>query len=115
MKITSSHLARPDSHLDPVGDAAQNTQRMRVGMIGLAAVLLLIGLAAALFATVSPERQVAAVGAANADVVANMVSSNSADAALAAREPLAELGVAPSAAGTNAMDVADNRTATPVR
>lgn len=71
---------------------------MRVGMIGLAAVLLLIGLAAAIFSTANHERQVAAVGSANADVVADMVSGNTADAATAVREPLAELGVAPSAA-----------------
>lgn len=78
-------------------DAAQTTQRARVGMIGLAAILLLIGLAAAFAATVSHERAVSVVGAANAEVVANMVADNAADAAQAAREPLAQLGVAPSA------------------
>ena len=79
-------------------DPAQSTQRARVGMIGLAAVLLLIGLASAIFATMNHERQVAAIGSARADVVATMVSGNSADAqAGATKEPLAELGVAPSA------------------
>lgn len=63
-------------------------------MIGLAAVLLLIGLAAAIFATVSRDRQVSAIGSARPDVVATMVSGNTTDAA---KEPLAELGVAPSA------------------
>lgn len=97
-------------------DAAQATQRMRVGMIGLAAVLLLIGLAAAIFATATHERQVSAVGAANADVVANMVSGNSADAALVAREPLAVLGVAPGAASdANASDPLDNRSGAATR
>ncbi|MDX5984013.1 hypothetical protein [Sphingomonas echinoides] len=69
-------------------------QRAKVGMIGLAAVLLLIGLAAAIFATVSRDRQVSAIGSARPDVVATMVSGNSTDSA---KEPLAELGVAPSA------------------
>jgi hypothetical protein len=67
-------------------DPTQTMQRAKVGMIGLAAVLLLIGLAAAIFATVSRDRQVSAIG--------TMVSGNSTDSA---KEPLAELGVAPSA------------------
>lgn len=76
-------------------------------MIGLAAVLLLIGLASAIFATANHDRQVAAIGSARPDVVANMVSSNSVDPA-GTKEPLAELGVAPSAATAddNASDVA---------
>lgn len=112
MKMMPPDLARSQT----ARDAAQATQRMRVGMIGLAAVLLLIGLAAAIFATALRERQVPTVGAANADVVANMVSSNSADAALAAREPLAELGVAPSAAvAPDAVSPVDNRTAAAAR
>ena len=78
-------------------DAAQTTQRFRVGMIGLAAVLLFIGLAAAIFATANHDRQVVAVGSARADVVANIVSGDAASGAAANREPLAELGVAPSA------------------
>lgn len=93
MKIVTPQLARRDH----ARDTAQTTQRARVGMIGLAAVLLLIGLAAAIFSTASRERPVPVVGAANAEVVANMVASNASDAALAAREPLAQLGVAPSA------------------
>lgn len=79
-------------------DTAQTTHRARVGMIGLAAILLLIGLAAAFVATVSREQPAAVAGAANAEVVANMVASNAADPAQAG-EPLAQLGVAPSAAG----------------
>ena len=66
-------------------------------MIGLAAVLLLIGLASAIFATANHDRQVAAIGSARPDVVANMMSDNGADPATT-KEPLAELGVAPSAA-----------------
>lgn len=108
MKILSKDLARPDA----TGDAAQTTQRMRVGMIGLAAVLLLIGFAAAMFATVTHERSAPAIGAANSETVANMVAGNM----LAAREPLAELGVAPSATvDANATDALDNRAAAPTQ
>lgn len=83
-------------------DAAQTTQRFRVGMIGLAAVLLLIGLAAAIFSTANHDRQVIAIGSARADVVANISGDASATGAAANREPLAELGVAPSAEVENA-------------
>ena len=83
----------------PSRDAGQTTQRVKVGMIGLAAVLLLIGLAAAIFATMNHDRAIAAIGSARPEVVSAIVSGNSADpAAAATKEPLAELGVAPSAA-----------------
>jgi hypothetical protein len=78
-------------------DPAQTSQRVKVGMIGLAAVLLLIGLAAAIFSTASKEPPLAVVGGARPEVVANMAAGN---AALPidgpSNEPLAELGVAPS-------------------
>lgn len=67
-------------------------------MIGLAAVVLLIGLASAIFSTVSREPPVEAVGAARPEVVANM--ANGAPSPTPTNEPLAELGVTPSAAGT---------------
>lgn len=80
-------------------DPGQTTQRVKVGIIGLAAVLLLIGLAAAIFSTVSKEKPLAVAGGARADVVANMVSGNDSDPAdTKTNEPLAELGVAPSTA-----------------
>ena len=70
-------------------DPGQTTQRVRVGIIGLAAVLLLIGLAAAIFSTVSKEKPLAVAGGAHADVVANMVSGNdSAQADTPTNEPL---------------------------
>lgn len=95
-------------------DPGQRTQRVKVGMIGLAAVLLLIGLAAAIFATANRDRQVAAIGSARADVVANLISDNGADpAAATAREPLAELGVAPSAATPDANDMQAGGRSTP--
>jgi hypothetical protein len=80
-------------------DPAQTTQRVKVGIIGLAAVLLFIGLAAAIFSTVSKEKPLAVAGGARADVVANMVAGNdTASAETPTSEPLAELGVAPSTA-----------------
>ena len=90
MKMTVQH---------PTREAGQTTQRVKVGMIGLAAVLLLIGLAAAIFATMNHDRDVAAIGSARPEVVSAIVSGNSADpAGSGTKEPLAELGVAPSAA-----------------
>ncbi len=77
-------------------DPSQNMQRIKVGMIGLAAVVLLIGLASVIIGSASRERPVATAGAAQADVVANMGVSNMTGVA-GAGEPLAEMGVAPSA------------------
>lgn len=71
----------------------QTIQRVKVGMVGLAAVILLIGLASAIFSMANRERPVAAVAAGNMAGVARP-SANAADPA---DEPLAELGVAPSA------------------
>ncbi|MES1970997.1 MAG: hypothetical protein V4472_00970 [Pseudomonadota bacterium] len=80
-------------------DPAQRSQRVKVGMIGLAAVLLLIGLAAAIFSTANRERPLIVVGGAHPDVVAAMAAGNAAlPSATPSNEPLAELGVAPSAA-----------------
>ena len=64
-------------------------QRVKVGMIGLAAVVLLIGLASAIIGSATRDRPGSAMGSSPA-VVANMIGSNQ-----AAAEPLAELGVAP--------------------
>lgn len=73
-------------------------QRVRVGVIGLAAVLLIIGLSATIFSVVNRERPVAAIGAPKSDVAANLVISNStAPGAAATGEPLAEMGVTPQA------------------
>lgn len=91
---------------DPNLDRAQTTQRVKVGMIGLAAVLLLIGLAAAIFSTASRERAVA--GGANPDVVANLTIGNDIAAMGDGSEPLADLGVAPSTSSGNSSAVASN-------
>lgn len=80
--------------------AEQARQRLRVGMIGLAAVVLLIGLASAIFSTVNRERPVVAVGAAKPDVVANMAAPGAMPSPASTNEPLAELGVTPGTATT---------------
>jgi hypothetical protein len=81
-----------------VRDSIQTVQRVKVGVIGLATVLLLIGLAAAIFGIVSRERPGTAVGAPKADVAANLTMSNGASpATVPTSEPLAELGVATAA------------------
>lgn len=75
-------------------------QRVRVGMTGLASVLILIGLASAVFNSASKEPAVAAVGTAKPAIVANM--TDMADGNSTAEEPLAELGLAPKAEVDNA-------------
>lgn len=76
-------------------------QRVRVGMTGLALVMVLIGLASAIFSSANHDAPVSAVGASNAAIVANIADSPA--RAIVAREndePLAELGVAPSSGAT---------------
>jgi len=86
-----------------VRDSIQTMQRVKVGVIGLATVLLLIGLAATIFQIVSREKPGTAAGAPKADVAANLTSANGAVLnAAPASEPLAELGVAPAASPTPA-------------
>jgi hypothetical protein len=83
--------------MKPAQEPTQTMHRVRVGMIGLALVVLLIGLASAIFSVANREEPVAATGAPNAETVANMASLDNGAADVA--EPLAELGVAPSTAG----------------
>jgi hypothetical protein len=74
------------------GEQAQMMQRIRVGLIGLAAVVLLIGLASAIIGSATTDPATT-----NAAVDVNMVlpaSNTLADEG----EPLADLGAAP---GTN--------------
>ena len=75
-------------------------QRVRVGMTWLAMVLVLIGLASAIFSSASREEPVAAGGASNALVVANITDGIA--NTTGKDEPLAELGVAPSAGAPDA-------------
>ena len=69
-------------------------QRVKVGVIGLAAVMLLIGLASIIIGSATRERPVSVIGAPQPAVVANMALDNG---SVPVGEPLAELGVAPSA------------------
>jgi hypothetical protein len=86
------------SHTDPA--PADQNRRIRVGMIGLAAVVLLIGLASAIFSSVNHDRPVTAVGTAKQEVVVNMAAPGAQPSAVPSNEPLAELGVTPGAAGS---------------
>lgn len=79
-------------------EQTQAMQRVTVGMTGLAVVLLLIGLASAIFSSASREAPVSAVGAAKPDVVANLTMGNAIIPEEAVKEPLAEIGVTPSTA-----------------
>lgn len=76
-------------------DHAQAMQRIRVGMTGLAAVILLMVLSFAIFSSANREAPVSAAGASNASVVANLTGSDNVAADRMRDEPLAELGVAP--------------------
>jgi cobalamin synthase len=82
--------------LGPPQDHAQAMQRIRVGMTGLAAVVLLMVLAFAVFSQANREAPVSAAGASNASVVANLTGVDNVAADRTRDEPLAELGVAPS-------------------
>lgn len=72
-------------------------------MTGLAVVLVLILLASALVGFARNDAPVSAIGAANADTVANMTGiGNAAAPEVGGGEPLAELGIAPAAGNTTA-------------
>jgi len=87
--------------------SAQAMQRVRVGLTGLAIVLVLIGLASAIFSSASRDAPVAAIGAPNASVVANMTDGNANGVAEKGKEePLAEMGVTPSTSSTEAAGAA---------
>jgi hypothetical protein len=81
-------------------------QRVRVGMTGLAMVLVLIGLASAIFTSASRDEAVTAIGASNAATVANMADGNLLIEA-SKEAPLADLGVAPSTASTETVNAAE--------
>lgn len=86
--VVSSHQAR----------AAQVVQRVKVGVTGLAVVLLLFVVASVLVRSVGHERAAAIPGASRADLAANLAQANATDAT---SEPLAEIGVAPSGGGND--------------
>ena len=84
MQVSATHLDRP-----------QALQRLKVGLIGLAAVLLLIGLASAVFNSVNRERAAGGIGGAQPGRVAEM--ANTSATVESTNEPLADMGVAPPA------------------
>ena len=76
-------------------------QRVKVGMIGLAAVVLLIAIASTILGSLNrDEPPVAVAGAAQSNMVADMAVANG--TAPTTSEPLAELGVAPAPVNTQA-------------
>lgn len=66
-------------------------QRVKVGAIGLAVVVLLIIVAGAIMGAVSRDRPVSTAGGAKPETVANMASDNETEVT----EPLADMGVTP--------------------
>jgi cobalamin synthase len=73
-------------------------QRVKVGMIGLAAVILLIAIASTILGSLNrDEPPVVAAGAAQSNMVAGMAMATPASS-----EPLAELGVAPAPVNSQA-------------
>ena len=84
-----------DDEMKSVASHNQAMQRVKVGLVGLALVVLLIGLASAIFSAANREKPVAAPGAPQTGALTNLTVTNTSDAA---NEPLAELGVAPSTA-----------------
>lgn len=64
-------------------------QRLKVGAIGLALVVLLIVIAGAILGAVSRDRPIAATGGVRPDTAANMATANEAEIS----EPLADMGV----------------------
>jgi len=89
-------------------ESAQAMQRVRVGLTGLAIVLVLIGLASAIFSSANRDQPVAAIGVPNASVVANISDPTGGNTIVekGKDEPLAEMGVTPSTTSTEAVDAA---------
>lgn len=73
-------------------ETTQAMQRVKVGMTGLAIVLLLIGLASVVFSAANRNSAVRPGAIANSEIAANVALGNSADSL---NEPLTELGVSP--------------------
>jgi len=77
-------------------DPQSSMQRVRVGLTGLASVMLLMGVASAIFSSAKEEAPVLAEGAPKPDVVANMTEGMVTNSATEPKdEPIAELGIAP--------------------
>ena len=82
-------------------DPHSSMQRVRVGLTGLATVMLLMGVASAIFTSARDEAPVVAEGAPKPEVVANMTEGMVTNSAAEPKdEPIAELGIAPRTAET---------------
>lgn len=92
-------------------DLSERSQRLRVGLTGLALVVVLGGLAGAVFNAVSEEPAAGPTGNADAAIVAEVVTPANTATAVDSRtnEPLAELGVAPNTAPDNAAQTTPQR------
>lgn len=87
-------------------DPQSSMQRVRVGLTGLASVMLLMGVASAIFSSAREEAPVLAEGAPKPDVVANMTEGMVTNSATEPKdEPIAELGIAPRTAESPAPDL----------
>ncbi|WP_066480371.1 MULTISPECIES: hypothetical protein [unclassified Sphingomonas] len=86
----------------------QSLHRVRVGVTGLASVLILLLAAGAIYNAARDEPQSAAIGAPKAEVVANIAAPVAEQTPEGAEtdEPLAELGVAPSTKAPPASEAA---------
>lgn len=82
-------------------DQGERVQRVRAGVTGLAAVLVIAGLAGAIFNSASEERPVGPTGTTDAEAVATITGNTA--TAVETNEPLAELGVAPATTNESAV------------
>lgn len=81
-------------------DQGERVQRVRAGVTGLAAVLVIAGLAGAIFNSASEERPVGPTGDADAEMAATITGNTA--TAVESNEPLAELGLAPASGNQSA-------------
>jgi hypothetical protein len=84
-------------------DQGERVQRVRAGVTGLAAVLVIAGLAGAIFNSASEERPVGPTGTADAQVAATITGNTATAIESSPNEPLAELGVAPATTNESAV------------
>jgi hypothetical protein len=91
--MTDHRAIDPTPQVNAVLDAGQRMQRLRVGLTGLAAVLLVVILATAIAAGVRRNSVEGANAVAPPPVVATLPTSENSTAAN--KEPLAQLGAAP--------------------
>lgn len=91
----------------PSPEPEQTKQRIKVAMTGLAAVVMLIGIAGVVFSAVDTEAPVEAIGTSNTDRVANLTAIDRAGTPEKSTidEPLAELGVAPTKSAAEPVNV----------